>query len=293
MDEASNESAVTMSQTHEKWPYTGVWVDAEVAADTSLTLAERFLLSYILGFERQGKRCFATATHIGAVLGLSAQYVREVRQALIVKNKVSRLTEGDKVFYVSVAPISTPTEGVDDPNGGVGKTYSVGNSYGGCRKNLQGVSEIPTGGVGKTYTYNKDINKEIVVERVSTPPPPQGTKEWFKYQAEKSLAEPTGNEAWERDNQFVAAGRRPMTKFPGLWFTPAELADAIEVVIEALPPDADIKPVFALAQAEALTKLADRSAKKVSAFKYVTGYCLQQISDTLRKSNYLQNSRSK
>jgi hypothetical protein len=136
MDEASNESAVTMSQTHEKWPYTGVWVDADVAADTTLTLAERFLLSYILGFERQGKRCFATATHIGEVLGLSAQYVREVRQALIAKKKVSRLTEGDTVFYVSVSPTATQTDGADDPNGGVGKTYTVGNSYRGCRKNL-------------------------------------------------------------------------------------------------------------------------------------------------------------
>jgi hypothetical protein len=293
MDETTSQDTIAMNPKHEKWPYTGVWVDADVAADTNLTLAERFLLSYILGFERQGKRCFATATHIGEVLGLSAQYVREVRQALIAKNKVTRLTEGDTVFYVSVSPTVTQTDGVDDPNGGVGKTYTVGNSYRGCRKNLQGVSEIPTGGVGKTYTYNKDINKEIIVERVSTPPPAEGTKEWFKYQAEKSLAEPTGNEAWERDNQFMAAGRRPMTKFPGLWFTASELADAIEVVMDSLPPGADIKPVFALAQAEALTKLADRSAKKVSAFKYVTGYCLQQISDTLRKSNYLQNSRSK
>ena len=267
--------------THEKWPHTGLWICADIAGDKDLTLAERFVLAYVDGWSRANKPCFASSELMSDVLGLDASYVRTVRAALVEKKRLTKRQVGTKTIFERVVP----------ENSGVGNSNNtVGNSNSECWKNQQKVLEIPT-------LYNNN-NKTIRSDkRESTPPPKEAdketvpyTREWYLAEAERYLTSPTGNAAWEMDNQYILAGRRPMTRFNALWFTPTELADAMEVVINALPPNEDMRPVFRLAQAEALSQAVNRGGtRKVSAYKYVTGYCLQQHQETLRKMGQLKN----
>jgi len=267
------------------WPHVGLFIDSTIASDTTLTLAERFVLAYVIGFERQHKRCFASAAHMAATLGLSENYVKNVRAELVEKGRLLRIPEGRKVYFavpteiLSDQPQPTEIPSATDRN-------SVASRQKICRLPTEILSHI-------NIDYKKAISEDI---RENTPlppnPPQEGSKEWFDYQADKYLAVPTGNEAWERDSQFVSGGRRPMTKFPSLWFTRSELASAIEVVRDALPDD-DIKPVFRLAEAEAMTKQIDRGGRKIPAYKYVTGHCLQNHLETLTKTTRLAKTRSK
>lgn len=273
-----------MTKESNAWPHAGLFIVADIAGDKDLTLAERFVLAYVDGWTRAGKPCFASSAHMGEVLGLAPTYVRTVRAGLVEKGKLTKRVTNETTVYERVS--ENLTGGVRNSDRG------VRNSDGGCKKIEQGVSEILT----LYNNYDIDIKSSI---RESTPTPPaqpvqdeitKYSKQWFEAEAKRYLAKDTGNESWERDNQFVLAGRRPMTKYPALWFTPGELADALEVVISALPEGEDIRPVFKLAQSEALSQAVNRgSTRKVTAYKYVTGYCLQQHQETLRKTGQLKN----
>lgn len=263
--------------TKEQWPHVGLFIASDIASDKELTLAERFVLAYVDGWTRQGKPCFAGSKHIGEVLGLDSSYVRTIRAALVEKNKLRKQHINETVVYERV--LENPTGGVEISNGG-------------CVNFQQGVLENPT-------LLNKDnISIKTTNKRESTPPPIaedakeiiKYSKQWFEREAERYLSAATGHESWERDNQFMLAGRRPMAKFSALFFTPTELADALEIVINALPEGEDIRPVFKLAQSEALSQAVNRGGtRKITAYKYVTGYCLQQHQETLRKTGQLRN----
>lgn len=256
-----------------KYPYVGVFISADILADETLTLGERIVLAYIDGFSRSGKPCYASSETMAKLLGLNASFIRNARNELVRKGRAIR-TEVDGVATFFSIP---PATGVLSP-----PTGGVGNDNGGCCQEQQGVLVKPTQYINNNISINKDI-------RESTPPPvePVDTK---RLEAEKYLEQPTGSEKWERDNQYIAGGRRPMRKYPALWFSPGELADAIEEVQAALGEE-DIRPVFKIAQSEALSQAIAHGNRKVTAYKYVTGFALTQYQESLRKSNQLANSR--
>lgn len=79
---------------------------------------------------------------------------------------------------------------------------------------------------------------------------------------------------------FVSAGRRPMKKYPELWFSPVELYDATEILRAAGLPDRHRPAVFKRAACSARTKIAAGAiAERLPAFNWVTGWALE---DTLR-----------
>jgi hypothetical protein len=265
----------TTKETAVKYPYVGIFIAADVIADIELTLAERVVLAYIDGFTRSGKMCFASSETLAKVLGLNAGYVRVTRGSLVEKGKIKRI-EGEKgSMYVSLL-----LENQAPP---------ARNSSTPCLKIEQPPLEIQA----QYNNYNKSIID--LKERESAPPENADADPVDKrlLEAERYLAIPTGKEAWELDNQFIGGGRRPMKKYPALWFTAMELADAIEEVKAALSEDDDIRPVFKIAQSEALSQAIAHGNRKVTAYKYVTGFALTQYQESLRKATQLQNSRRK
>ena len=264
-------------------------IGIDILHDQSLSWVEKAVLAYVDGWTRAGKACFASSDYMATALGIGKSYVRTIRAGLIEKGKLRKYQIDGKTIYERVLEIRTPSEI---------QTPTVRNSNTDCPKIEHPLSEDRTPAVRNSNTYIDNYKKAIKVgiEERDPPLPPnlpeEGTKEWFDFQADKYLAVPTGTEAWERDSQYVSGGRRPMTKYPSLWFTRSELASAIEVVREALPDD-DIKPVFRLAEAEAMTKQIDRGGRKIPAYKYVTGHCLQNHLETLTKTTRLAKTRSK
>jgi hypothetical protein len=268
-----------------KYP-AGIYMSADILTDETLTLGERFILAYIDGFSRAGKPCFASSETMAELLGLNASFVRNARNELVRKGKAIRTeVDGHPIFHRIAKPVvlPKPTGGVDSDNGGVGKDNR------GCWQEQQGVLVTPT----QYNNYNKSIID--LKERESAPPENADADPVDKrlLEAERYLAIPTGKEAWELDNQFIGGGRRPMKKYPALWFTAMELADAIEEVKAALSEDDDIRPVFKIAQSEALSQAIAHGNRKVTAYKYVTGFALTQYQESLRKATQLQNSRRK
>lgn len=258
-----------------KYPYVGVFISADILADETLTLGERIVLAYIDGFSRSGKPCYASSETMAKLLGLNASFIRNARNELVRKGRAIR-TEVDGVATFFSIP---PAIGVLAP-----PTGGVGNDNGGCCQEQQGVLVKPT-------QYNNN-NISIKKEMSESAPPPSQPIDDKRLEADKYLEQPTGKEKWERDNQYISGGRRPMRKYPALWFSPGELADAIEEVQAAIG-DEDIRPVFKIAQAEALSQAIAHGNRKVTAYKYVTGFALSQYQDTLRKATQLQQQRKR
>jgi hypothetical protein len=268
-----------------KYP-AGIYVSADILTDETLTLGERIVLAYIDGFSRAGKPCFASSETMAELLGMNASFIRNARNELVRKGRAVRTeVDGHPIFFsiAKTVVLPKPTGGVGNPNGGVGKDNR------GCCQEQQGV-------LVKTTQYNNN-NISITDLRESENAPPQDTDadpvDKRLFEAERYLATPTGKEPWERDNQYINGGRRPMKKYPALWFTAMELADAIEEVKAALSEDDDIRPVFKIAQSEALSQSIAHGNRKVTAYKYVTGFALTQYQESLRKATQLQNSRRK
>lgn len=262
----------TTNESSQRYPYVGVFISAEILADETLTVAEKLVLAYIDGFTRSGKVCFASSETLAKVLGLNAGYVRTTRGTLVDKGKIKRVESEDGNIYISTllenrAPpagnSSTPRSKIEHPLLEIRAQYNNNN-----------ISIINS----KSESVDSPPQKDPLSERMA--------------QAEKYLEAPTGKQPWERDNQYIAGGRRPMRKYPALWFTPGELADAIEE-LEAALGDEDIRPVFKIAQAEALSQAIAHGNRKVTAYKYVTGFALGQYQDSLRKATQLQNSKRK
>lgn len=257
-----------------KYPYVGVFISADILADETLTLGERIVLAYIDGFSRSGKPCYASSETMAKLLGLNASFIRNARNELVRKGRAIRTEVDGAATFFSIPPaigvLSPPTGG-------------VGNDNGGCCQEQQGVLVKPT----QYNNNNISIKKEM---RESAPPPVKPDDN--RLEAEKYLEQPTGKEKWERDNQYISGGRRPMRKYPALWFSPGELADAIEEVQAAIG-DEDIRPVFKIAQSEALSQAIAHGNRKVTAYKYVTGFALSQYQDTLRKATQLQQQRKR
>ena len=123
--------------------------------------------------------------------------------------------------------------------------------------------------------------------------PDENTEEWFAWKAGKELQTPTGKEAFERDARYLGTGARPMRKYPNLWLTQSDLANVLMFLFDSLPNIKDVRQVFLLANNEIATKVgAGRRAETISAFKYLTGHCLHQVQDTLRKDTYLKKAMS-
>jgi len=277
-----------------------------------LTQAEHYVYAYVLGFDTAKKQCFAGVTHLAAALRLSERSIIRARLklkqlGLLVRRQDSRT---GRVYHTTLVDVAdTIQTGTDEDAAEVqSDTCQNVTPLANChpegdkmsphsdKMSPQGDKMSPPRCQNVTHINLYTRSDTNLVMRENTPlppnPPQEGTKDWFDFQAEKYLAVPTGNEPWERDSQYVSGGRRPMTKFPSLWFTRSELASAIEVVRDALPDD-DIKPVFRLAEAEAMTKQIDRGGRKIPAYKYVTGHCLQNHLETLTKTTRLAKTRSK
>jgi hypothetical protein len=301
--------------------------------NTALSWTERIVFAYIKSWDDDNKLCFGTSEHMAERLGISQRQIFRAKKTLLdLGLVVLRRGRGNQEYLTTKLDISDPKMDYDkiqcDKDGSVvydkmsqcdrngSASYDkmavdydkMSQHYDKMSYHYDKLSEspdnarpaadnktdtLPSFSTGQNSPIIRSIIRSIKRDIKESTPPPPNTPEWYLVQAEKALEKATGEQPWERNNAYMLAGRRPMTKYPLLWFTPMELAKAVEIILEALPPEADYKAVFDLAQSEATQRLVKHGKAEINAMKYVTGFCLQQVTDTLRKSNYLQNSRSK
>lgn len=100
-------------------------------------------------------------------------------------------------------------------------------------------------------------------------------------------------EALEPPNEssriYITTGRRQLKRYPEIWLTPREYADAVEVYKEA-----DINPqrgARALETELKTKKVQGRSTDFISHFNWLTGFILQRLIDEDKK--ILDRDRSK
>jgi len=84
-------------------------------------------------------------------------------------------------------------------------------------------------------------------------------------------------EPWQKSNQFVNVGRRPMLSYPDLWITPLELCNALILFKAKGLPETHWREVFQKAQASATNKRANgTSPDRFGAYVTITGWALEE-----------------
>ncbi len=92
---------------------------------------------------------------------------------------------------------------------------------------------------------------------------------------EHHLEEPNGTNDWEKTNEFINLGKRPLKKYQEIFLTLYELKNTLEIYHEALPGE-NWRPAFLQCEAEIKKQIA--SGKKrmfISAYNYLTTFCLE------------------
>lgn len=115
----------------------------------------------------------------------------------------------------------------------------------------------------------------------------------FLPMAEKALRPADAAEVMIR-NGFINCGRRPIRKYPDLWITPHDLADAWRQCIDAGVPKDRIDVVFAKAAAHSETKIArGQDPSTFNAHGWIIGFGLTEGLKQLTQENYHKRSLAK
>lgn len=264
-----------------------------------LTQAEHYVYAYVLGFDNAKKQCFAGVSHLASALKLSERSIIRARLKLKQLNLLVRRQDmkTGRVYHTTLIDLpdclhtGADEDAIEAERQDCQNVTQVTKCHPrGDKMSCEGDKMSPPTGQNVTH-IRSDIRSDINLERrESSIPPLLNSPEWYLMKASEALEEPNGQGQWESNNQFILAGRRPMKRYPHLWFTTSELAKAVEVVRDSLPPDSDWKAVFDLAESEATNQLVKRGRESANCYKYVTGYCLQTVLDTMTKTTYLSNS---
>lgn len=97
------------------------------------------------------------------------------------------------------------------------------------------------------------------------PPPPIDE---FESWAEEELCKPDGTQPWERTNQFMNCGRRPMKSYPNLFFTRDDLAEIFRQWSVSKIPKGRFRDGFQMLKATAQNK----PNFELNAFKWAIGF---------------------
>lgn len=100
----------------------GLIIDNATLADSSLTLAEKFIYSYVQGFTRNNKPCFATSFTIAEKFGLSDNHVRRARAVLVERGYLRREEEGRRVYFIALPIPESPETACGKPVDNLWKT---------------------------------------------------------------------------------------------------------------------------------------------------------------------------
>lgn len=112
----------------------------------------------------------------------------------------------------------------------------------------------------------------------------------FLPMAERALRPADAAEVMIR-NGFINCGRRPIRKYPDLWITPHDLADAWRQCIDAGVPKDRIDVVFAKAAAHSETKIArGQDPSTFNAHGWIIGFGLTEGLKQLTQENYHKRS---
>lgn len=102
------------------------------------------------------------------------------------------------------------------------------------------------------------------------------------------LETPGAGKAWERDNRYILAHRRPMKDYPLIWLAPTELADVISKLEASDIPLQLYKELFKNAEAKLRTYVASgKNAQNVSVYNWLTGFLFNELLDTTTKESKL------
>lgn len=105
--------------------------------------------------------------------------------------------------------------------------------------------------------------------------------------AEARLQAP-GGQPWTQSNAWICAGRRPLKRFPLIFLTPQELIQALQQIRKSIPPD-DVAGVFESCEARLRNK-SPQQRDQVSAYNWLTGWCLEEAIDKATKRQRGKNS---
>lgn len=101
---------------------------------------------------------------------------------------------------------------------------------------------------------------------------------------------------YQNDNRFINAGLRPLRKYPKIWISVRSLCDVLETYEQVGIP-IDSRKIHHLAFKNVQAKLEiyeqeGKSTKNVSCYSWLTGFAMQEVLDTLTKSNRLKKSEA-
>lgn len=129
----------------------------------------------------------------------------------------------------------------------------------------------------QAHTDKNDLrinNNDLKNEENEKEVPPHSEDEDL-LEARENLHAPTGSEPWEKTNDFILLGRRPMKNYPDIFMTPGDLAQVIKIYDDNLKGE-NWKPMFLQCEAEIKTQMAKGiKRERISALKYLTTFCLE------------------
>lgn len=144
-----------------------------------------------------------------------------------------------------------------------------------------------------------DIGSDLDLKDSSSPLPPEQPEpqpepeppDIYELEAEKRLEKPGGGAAWERSPAFMAAGRRPLRKYPEIFLTVFELAHIFRewegVEFELADIDAGFRTCLA--------RLKSKAAKgervdTTCVYAWMTSFILHDAVEKKTKVNRLRKS---
>jgi hypothetical protein len=74
-------------------------IDDEIICNADLTWTERIIFSYVQGFDRNNKPCFATSKAIAERFHLNESHVRYARSALVKKGLLKRIERDGRLYF--------------------------------------------------------------------------------------------------------------------------------------------------------------------------------------------------
>lgn len=127
-------------------------------------------------------------------------------------------------------------------------------------------------------------------------PTPQNLKkeEWpetdqFDKAALDLLEAPTGSEPWETSNQFMNCGRRPMKKYPNLYFSPTDLAEVFRIWTKAGIPQDRFRDGFQMLKAE----MDNKPKSEAKAYVWAIGFIKTNLVASLNEEVKLEKNRAR
>ena len=162
-------------------------IDDEIICNADLTWTERIIFSYVQGFDRNNKPCFATSKAIAERFHLNESHVRYARSALVKKGLLKRIERDGRLYFRTKFILSgwCPAENesekdeqnqlLDKPTLLASANTSVGNT------NTErwpaptppvGQRQHPPLASANTYnnTYNNNYNKTKIQDQVNILP---------------------------------------------------------------------------------------------------------------------------